>query len=83
MCCNSILNRICQYPGSRELERCVSYIPNNNGLGCPTDACLVINATGYVIIQELEQGLAFLLLKADDAPRDFKEQISLTKSETF
>lgn len=60
-----------------------SVVPNNDRLRRPADASLVVNAATDVIEQELEQILAFLLLQAIDAARDYNGLATRSESRTM
>lgn len=70
MRCDAILlRRVSQI--HRALLAIRTYIPNNDGHGCPANTCLVVDDTADVGYEKGEQGIALFLSQTDDAARDF------------
>ena len=49
---------------------CHSIIPHHNSLGCPPDPTLDILREGHVIVQELQEVVALLLLEPNNIPSE-------------
>ncbi len=57
-----------------------SVVPEHNGTRLPADASMEVSTVGEVVIQELEQGVGFLLLVADDFACDCAKFVSISLS---
>ena len=69
---DTILRSICQHFRAFRIDK-FTYVPNHNCFWSPANAGLEVDTMTYVVVQELEQSFALLLLKANDATRNFRE----------
>lgn len=50
-------------------------VPDDDGVGLPLDTAVQVLAVGQMVVQELEQVVALLLLEADDVPRELRVDV--------